>query len=61
MTLKTLLFSMLLLSTAAWCEPEAEPDHDPVTHRPRLIDTDRPHVSEAPVVVGTGTFQIEPA
>lgn len=35
------------------------PDHDPLTGRPRRIDPDRPHVSEAPVVVGEGTFQIE--
>lgn len=39
---------------------EGEDDHyEPVTHRPRRIDPDRPHVSEAPVVVGTGVVQIE--
>jgi hypothetical protein len=41
-------------------EVEAEDDHrDPITHKPNRIDPDRPHVSEAPVIVGTGTFQIE--
>ena len=41
-------------------EAEVEDDHrDPITHKPNRIDPDRPHVSEAPVIVGTGTLQIE--
>lgn len=46
--------------TPAVQEAEVEDDHrDPITHKPNRIDPDRPHVSEAPVIVGTGTLQIE--
>ena len=41
-------------------ESQVEDNHrDPKSHKPRRIDPDRPHVSEAPVIVGTGTLQIE--